>query len=62
MTHIARTEEQIIMAAVITSGDKWDGINQVQTYYFDVEKCNSCSLKERCNRKGKKIYSVSIKS
>lgn len=38
--------------------------NQVQTYYFDVEKCKSCPLKEGCYKEGAKTktYSVSIKS
>jgi hypothetical protein len=38
--------------------------NQVDTYYFDVEKCKSCTLKEGCYKDGAKTktYSVSIKS
>ena len=38
--------------------------NQVDTYYFDVEKCKSCPLKEGCYKDGAKTktYSVSIKS
>jgi hypothetical protein len=38
--------------------------NQVDTYYFDVEKCKSCSLKEGYYKEGAKTktYSVSIKS
>ena len=45
-------------------GKKNVGKNQVQTYYFDVEKCKSCSLKEGCYKEGSKTktYSVSIKS
>jgi hypothetical protein len=45
-------------------GKKNIGTNQAQTYYFDVEKCKSCSLKEGCYREGAKTktYSVSIKS
>ncbi|MES2382126.1 MAG: IS1182 family transposase [Bacteroidota bacterium] len=40
------------------------GANQVDTYYFDVEKCKSCPLKEGCYKDGAKTktYSVSIKS
>lgn len=38
--------------------------NQVNTYYFDVQKCKSCPLKEGCYKEGAKTktYSVSIKS
>ena len=38
--------------------------NQVTTYYFDVEKCKKCSLKEGCYKEGAKTktYSISIKS
>ena len=45
-------------------GKKNVGKNQVQTYYFDVEKCKSCTLKEGCYKDGAKTktYSVSIKS
>ena len=45
-------------------GKKEDGINQVDTYYFDVEKCRVCPLKENCYKPGAKTksYSVSIKS
>lgn len=45
-------------------GKKNIGTNQVQTYYFDVEKCKSCPLKEGCYKGGAKTktYSVSIKS
>ena len=44
-------------------GRKNVGKNQVQTYYFDVEKCKSCPLKEGCYKEGAKTktYSVSIK-
>ncbi|MBP2615696.1 hypothetical protein J2772_000836 [Chryseobacterium jejuense] len=40
------------------------GKNQVDTYYFDVEKCKICSFKEGCYKDGArtKIYSVLIKS
>lgn len=45
-------------------GKKEDGINQVDTYYFDVEKCRVCPLRENCYKPGAKTksYSVSIKS
>ena len=45
-------------------GRKNIGENQVDTYYFDVEKCKSCPLKEGCYKEGAKTktYSVSIKS
>lgn len=45
-------------------GKKNVGKNQVETYYFDVEKCKSCPLKEGCYKPGAKTksYSVSIKS
>lgn len=45
-------------------GTKNVGKNQVDTYYFDVEKCKSCSLKNGCYKDGAKTktYSVSIKS
>lgn len=45
-------------------GKKNIGENQVDTYYFDVEKCKICPLKENCYKPGAKTktYSVSIKS
>jgi transposase len=45
-------------------GKKDDGKNQVDTYYFDVEKCKTCALKNGCYKPGAKTksYSVSIKS
>jgi transposase len=45
-------------------GKKNDGTNQVDTYYFDVEKCKTCPLKDNCYKLGakSKTYSVSIKS
>lgn len=45
-------------------GSKNIGTNQVDTYYFDVEKCKSCPLKNGCYKEGAKTktYSVSIKS
>ena len=38
--------------------------NQTTTYFFDVEKCKTCALKEGCYKTGAKTksYSVSIKS
>jgi transposase len=45
-------------------GKKNIGRNQVETHYFDVEKCKSCPLKEGCYKEGSKTktYSISIKS
>jgi len=45
-------------------GKKNTGTNQTDTYYFDVEKCKICPLKEHCYKPGAKTktYSVSIKS
>jgi transposase len=45
-------------------GKKNSGTNQVHTYYFDVEKCKICPLKNNCYKPGAKTktYSVSIKS
>lgn len=45
-------------------GEKNIGKNQVYTYYFDVEKCKICPLREGCYKPGAKTksYSVSIKS
>ena len=45
-------------------GKKNVGTNQVETYYFDVEKCKSCPFKNGCYKEGAntKTYSVTIKS
>ena len=45
-------------------GKKNAGTNQVDTYYFDVEKCRTCPLRDNCYKPGAKTksYSVSIKS
>jgi transposase len=45
-------------------GKKNDGTNQTETYYFDVEKCKTCALKNGCYKPDSKTktYSVSIKS
>lgn len=45
-------------------GKKDEGTNQTDTYYFDVEKCKTCTLKNGCYKPGAKTksYSVSIKS
>jgi transposase len=45
-------------------GKKNRGTNQADTYYFDVEKCKTCPLKNGCYKEGAKTktYSVSIKS
>jgi len=44
-------------------GKKGEGTNQTDTYYFDVEKCRTCALKDGCYKPGakSKSYSVSIK-
>jgi IS5 family transposase len=46
------------------TGTKNAGTNQVDTYYFDIDKCKRCPFKEGCYREGakSKTYSVSIKS
>jgi hypothetical protein len=45
-------------------GKKNVGKNQVITYYFDIEKCKNCPLKQGCYKEGakSKTYSISIKS
>jgi hypothetical protein len=45
-------------------GKKGVAKNQVDTYYFDVEKCKVCPFKDGCYKEGakSKSYSVSIKS
>lgn len=45
-------------------GKKYVGKNQVVTYYFDIEKCKNCPLKQGCYKEGakSKTYSISIKS
>src|SRR5699024_339431 len=45
-------------------GKKNVGNNQKDTYYFDVEKCKVCPLREGCYTAGdkRKTYSVTIKS
>jgi transposase len=45
-------------------GTKNIGKNQAYVYYFDIEKCNTCSLKQGCYKKGakSKTYAVKIKS
>jgi transposase len=45
-------------------GKKGQGKNQRDTYYFDVEKCKRCPLKEGCYKEGAKAktYSVTLKS
>ena len=47
----------------VKQGSKKDG-TQVECYYFDVEKCKHCPLKDGCYKDGakSKTYSVSIKS
>ena len=45
-------------------GKKNRGKNQADTYYFDVEKCKTCPLRDNCYKPGSKTktYSVTIKS
>jgi NCAIR mutase (PurE)-related protein len=45
-------------------GKKSVATNQVDTYYFDIEKCIRCPFKDGCYKEGakSKSYSVSIKS
>jgi len=45
-------------------GKKGVSVNQVDTYYFDIEKCKCCPNKEGCYKDGSKSksYSISIKS
>jgi len=45
-------------------GKKNIGNSQADTYYFDIEKCKSCPLKDGCYKPGAKTksYSVVIKS
>lgn len=45
-------------------GKKNIGQNQSYTYYFDIEKCKTCPLKDGCYKPGakSKTYAVTIKS
>lgn len=45
-------------------GKKGVSVNQVDTYYFDIDKCKVCPLRGGCYKPGakSKSYSVSIKS
>lgn len=44
-------------------GKKDQGKNQTDTYYFDIEKCKRCPLREGCYKEGakSKTYAVRIK-
>lgn len=46
------------------TGKKNSSINQMDTYYFDIEKCKRCPIQEGCYTEGakSKTYSISIKS
>lgn len=46
------------------TGKKNQNVNQVMTYYFDINKCKTCPLKEGCYVEGNwtKTYSITIKS
>ena len=45
-------------------GKKNIGTNQVHCYFFDIEKCKTCSFKQGCYKEGamSKTYSVKINS
>jgi hypothetical protein len=45
-------------------GKKGEGSNQADTYFFDVEKCKTCTLKNGCYKPNAKTktYAVTIKS
>ena len=45
-------------------GKKNQQKNQTQTYYFDIEKCKNCALRNGCYKEGakSKTYSVTIKT
>lgn len=45
-------------------GKKGAAVNQTDTYFFDVHKCQQCPFREGCYKEGakSKTYSVSIKS
>ena len=45
-------------------GKKGQGKNQCQVFFFDIDKCRTCSRKEGCYKDGakSKTYSVQIKS
>lgn len=45
-------------------GKKNAQTNQVYTYYFDVEKCKTCALRDGCYKTGakSKTYNVTIKT
>lgn len=46
------------------TGKKDQNRNQSTTYYFDIEKCKVCPMREGCYKEGakSKTYSVMIKS
>ncbi len=46
------------------TGKKDQGRNQVTTFFYDIEKCKVCPMREGCYQEGakSKSYSVSIKS
>ncbi len=46
------------------TGKKGQSKNQVETHYFDIEKCKVCPLRDGCYKEGakSKTYSVSLKS
>lgn len=48
---------------VHTKGNRHNNNSEVETYYFDVEKCRHCPFKEGCYKEGAKTktYSVTLK-
>ena len=48
----------------VKQGKKGQQVNQTLTFYFDIEKCKTCALREGCYKTGAKTktYSISIKT
>lgn len=46
------------------TGKKGQNTNQLMTFYFDIQKCKTCPLREGCFKEGakSKTYSLTIKS
>jgi len=61
-TYVCKAGHMAIRKA--RTGKKNVGKNQSQTYYFDINKCKVCPLREGCYKEGakSKTYAVSIKS
>ncbi len=43
-----------------TNGNKYNNYSKVDTYFFDVEKCKRCPLKDNCYKEGAKTKSYSV--